>query len=154
MRRLFKALSNFLVILILFSITFPVSLHGQTTNFNGVWVSESVEFYKYSDNGYDSTKVDISNMPTNYISGAFDTISISGDKYSVNIVDNITKRQSFFESDYQVNNNIITLAVMTEFSQYSILEKDDNSMMLYRKFSYVSDNINSQFGVNIKYTKK
>ena len=164
MKQTFKALSwDFSIIpgglvkfifFILFYTSFSVPSYGQTKNFEGIWVLENIELYKYSNNGSDSTKVDTKNMPTNYISGAFDTISINGDKFSVNIIDNITKRQTYLESNYQVDNNIITLTMMTEFSKYSIHEKDDHSMILYRKFSHMYDNTNSLFGVKIKYIKK
>ena len=144
-----------LTYLALFGISTITYTFGQTASFDGLWISEGKELYKYKENpDIDPEKVDISNMPTNYISGAFDTISIIGNKFVVNVIDNVTKQQNLLESTYTISDNILVLTMMTEFSEYFIIEKNENSMILYKKYVYTSGNVSSEYGVKIKYTKK
>lgn len=124
----------------------------QSGYFNGNWVVENVIFFKHS--GSDSTQISSTQMPTNYITGVFDTLSISGNKFAVHIIDNITVDRFLFESDFQVDDNTITLTLLTDFCQYSILEKNENSMILYRRFNHIYNNANTQFGARIQYVKK
>jgi hypothetical protein len=116
----------------------------------GVWVLDSIELYKYSDNDNDSVKVSNDLLPeNNVISGVFDTIRFDGNKCSIRL------NNYQMESTYVKDGNNIKLYLTAVPFEYTIYVKNER-LILYRKY-YYSDNENPinnvLYNVNLTYSK-
>jgi hypothetical protein len=115
---------------------------------SGTWVLNGVEVYKYSANG-DSSKIASGDLPTNCITGAFSTLKFNDDNCSVRVVDNLTKREMDETGAFVVSDNRFTLYVTTMPFDYTIVSEENNTMILYHKYSH-SDIL---YGIKLNYKK-
>jgi hypothetical protein len=120
----------------------------QVGTLSGTWVLNGVEVYKYSANG-DSSKIASGDLPTNHITGAFNTLKFDDNKCSVRLIDNLTKREMDETGAFVVSDNIITLYVTTTPLNYTIVSEENNTMILYHKYFY-SD---ISYGIKLNYKK-